>query len=425
MRRTLDRHPALLLLILLAALPVLGEEGVEAGGEQGAAPPPRLLIRAAEVHLGDGEVLRPGEVLLEGGKVAAVGGVIDPRTWEEGSEPEVHDLRPMVITPGLVDGWTTVPGEGGTSPAARAADVLDPYEPLVGHLRRAGVTAVCLVARGQGAGGQAALVRLGPSGPEVLEESVGLAVSLGAAAGAASSDARAASVLGLARNLSKGRTYAGKWEGYRKAKAEWDELSRRKRKKEKEPKRPRHDRDREVWARVAKADLRLLVEAHRADTVSILLDLLAEEKVPATIVGCTECGRLAGRLGESRAAVMLHPLAPPCPPERCGEPDPALAGKLSRAQAVVSASAAGPWPAGPLWTATAAAALAAGGLDAGEAVAGVTGRAAAALGVEDRVGLLRPGRSADLVVWDGPPLHPSSRVEAVLVGGEVVEGELP
>ena len=39
------------------------------------------------------------------------------------------------------------------------------------------------------------------------------------------------------------------------------------------------------------------------------------------------------------------------------------------------------------------------------------------LGVEDRVGSLEVGKDADLVLWNGEPFEPTSRVIGVIVDG--------
>jgi imidazolonepropionase-like amidohydrolase len=52
----------------------------------------------------------------------------------------------------------------------------------------------------------------------------------------------------------------------------------------------------------------------------------------------------------------------------------------------------------------------------------LTSHAAAILGLEKRVGTLRAGCDADLVLWSGPPLELTSRVKGVFVGGVHVWG---
>jgi hypothetical protein len=58
-----------------------------------------------------------------------------------------------------------------------------------------------------------------------------------------------------------------------------------------------------------------------------------------------------------------------------------------------------------------------GGLDFESALEAVTIQPARMLGVEDRVGSVEVGKDADLVLWNGPPFEPSSRVVGVLVDG--------
>lgn len=52
----------------------------------------------------------------------------------------------------------------------------------------------------------------------------------------------------------------------------------------------------------------------------------------------------------------------------------------------------------------------------------LTSHAAAILGLQERVGTLRAGCDADLVLWSGPPLDLTSRVQGVFVGGVHVWG---
>jgi imidazolonepropionase-like amidohydrolase len=57
------------------------------------------------------------------------------------------------------------------------------------------------------------------------------------------------------------------------------------------------------------------------------------------------------------------------------------------------------------------------GLDWGAAFATVTSRPAAVLGIDGEIGSLRPGRRADVVIWDGDPLELSSAPVAVWIDG--------
>ena len=60
------------------------------------------------------------------------------------------------------------------------------------------------------------------------------------------------------------------------------------------------------------------------------------------------------------------------------------------------------------------------GLDEEVALRAITLNAAAALGLDDRLGSIEPGKDADLAIFDGDPLLPTSRVTHTLIGGSVV-----
>ena len=57
------------------------------------------------------------------------------------------------------------------------------------------------------------------------------------------------------------------------------------------------------------------------------------------------------------------------------------------------------------------------GLSWGEALAAITSGPAEAIGMGGEIGSLRPGRRADVVVWDGDPLENGSAAEIVLIDG--------
>jgi imidazolonepropionase-like amidohydrolase len=57
------------------------------------------------------------------------------------------------------------------------------------------------------------------------------------------------------------------------------------------------------------------------------------------------------------------------------------------------------------------------GLDWGRAFATITSRPAQLLGMDGQIGSLRPGRQADIVIWDGDPLELASAPVAVFIDG--------
>lgn len=57
------------------------------------------------------------------------------------------------------------------------------------------------------------------------------------------------------------------------------------------------------------------------------------------------------------------------------------------------------------------------GMDRAEALRSITVNPARMMGLDDRVGALRPGLDGDVVIWDGDPLDVMSRAEQVFVSG--------
>jgi imidazolonepropionase-like amidohydrolase len=58
------------------------------------------------------------------------------------------------------------------------------------------------------------------------------------------------------------------------------------------------------------------------------------------------------------------------------------------------------------------------GLSWGHAFATITSRPAQVLGMDGRIGSLRPGRQADIVIWDGDPLELTSAPVAIFIDGQ-------
>jgi imidazolonepropionase-like amidohydrolase len=60
------------------------------------------------------------------------------------------------------------------------------------------------------------------------------------------------------------------------------------------------------------------------------------------------------------------------------------------------------------------------GLDRSQALKLVTSNPAEIMGVDNRIGKLKPGNDADLVVWSGDPLDIYQRPEKVYMDGKLV-----
>lgn len=130
-----------------------------------------LAIRHATVLPISGPPIPDGTVLIDKGKIVAIGGDIPPGT------PEV-DATGMWLMPGLIDmhshmGVYSWPGGNGTSdgneavepftPRVRAADSFDPEDPAIARARAGGITTVQILPGSANLiGGQSAILKLRP-----------------------------------------------------------------------------------------------------------------------------------------------------------------------------------------------------------------------------------------------------------------------
>ena len=144
-------------------------------------------------------------------------------------------------------------------------------------------------------------------------------------------------------------------------------------------------------AQAARYGLRLVFDLQAAPTAQALADLdLSETFVavaPSTVEALEGRRRLALNLTQAGATVIFVSYAPY---------SPASALRLSAIQAAQA------------------------GLPAKAALAGLTSAPARALGLEGKVGALKPGCDGDLVVLSGPPLDLKAQVLEVFVEGQRV-----
>ncbi|HEX6881884.1 MAG TPA: amidohydrolase family protein [Planctomycetota bacterium] len=418
----------------------------------------RIAIRAERIILRPGVELTKGTLLLERGVVVRVG--------QDLSIPEgVRVVEGAVACAGFVDPWSSLGldpdsvGDLGASAATRSIDALDPW--LVPAERReallAGVTSARVqIARGALIAGIGALVQTTErSEPSVVREDACLAGSVGVSRGGRTGDIfdRAGEVDRLVGALEKGKRYRESQVDFKKeletwtkaiaeklaelekdfkkakkdrekdekdAKEKGKEFKDKKYKEDKKPRRPRFDPDDEALARAVDGELPLVVEVHRASEIRRLLDRTAGfDRLRLVLAGATEALAFADELVERRIPVILWPapMGTSRPDEYEGH-DLALAGALAREGVRVLIGSGGGGDAQELRF---LAALAVGhGMEPAAALAAITSAPAAVFDAGDRLGTLEPGRSGDVLVFDGDPLDTRATLRAVVSRGEVV-----
>ena len=186
--------------------------GAGAGGD--GARPRAVVIEADEVHVGDGTVIAPGQVLLRDGRVAEVGRRV--------SQPRgATVVRGPVAMPGMIDALGHLGLEGtGKTPATdfKLGRILDPADHVDRRVALAGVTTVVLSPRGDSKSG-VPMMAYKPSAPEgaarIVDDPVALRLTW--------TDARNRVDSGkdVRDLLEKAAAYDAKWREYEAAMASW------------------------------------------------------------------------------------------------------------------------------------------------------------------------------------------------------------
>ena len=422
-----------------------------------------LFVKGERVHVRPGEVLEDAAVLIQDGRILAVGtDLVAP----EGA----RELSGVVVCAGFIDPWsgfgldTGSAGDQRTSPATLTTDGLDLYvhPGLRLEVLGSGVTCVRLNAGANSSeGGIGAVVRThpGPGEEVVLLADSCVATSIGITRGGKGQDAFSAlkEVDKLVGSIVDGRNYLRDknefkyeledWQkditekeeelekGFKKAKKDREkdeeeaeekgkEYKPKKYKEDKQPSLPKFNADKEVMGRVANGELPLVVQVHRSAELRSLLEATARfKRLRLVIAGGTEALVVADELAERKIPVIVWPaLLGETRLDELSEADLGLAGRLEEAGVRVLIGTGG----GPIGSRDLSllAALAVGhGLTREGAFEALTLGAAEILDIGDRVGSLESGKDADLLILDGEPLATTTRITHVISNGDLVVGE--
>jgi imidazolonepropionase-like amidohydrolase len=341
---------------------------------------------------------------------------------------EILDASGKIVLPGLIDARTSVGlfGDGSgfqnadheelTDPDAawvRAIDALNPADPAFADAREAGVTTVLT---GPGttnvAGGLSAVVKTsGDTVEEMLvHQPAGLQIGLGRPPVDAYRDKNKVwtrmGVAGLLRErLASARSHLRKLE---RAESDPEKV-------------PEREFRLEPYAALLRREYPARVRVATAEDAWTALRLADEFGFDLVLEQLTE-GHLAGLPGELARRGLPCVLGPMMKAAKTPETK-ALTFRTAAILAEVGIPIAlcTGHPSRPIRFLALEAALAVrGGLDGEVALRAVTLNAAAALGLAGKLGSIEPGKEADLAIFDGDPLLPTSRVTHTLVAGKVI-----
>ncbi|WP_433431458.1 amidohydrolase [Nonomuraea sp. CA-141351] len=175
----------------------------------------------------------------------------------------------------------------------------------------------------------------------------------------------------------------------------------------------------EILVRVLDGELPWCQHTHRADDIATALRLADEFGHRLIINHGTEGHLLADTLAARNIPVIIGPLFTTRSKVELRQRSLRNPGILARAGVKLAITT--DHPVVPIHFLVHQATLAVKeGLDPAEALRSITLNPARIMGIDDRVGALRPGLDADVVIWSGDPLDVMSRAVRVFVSGQEV-----
>lgn len=387
-----------------------------------AAQAQDIAIKGDEVHTMAGPAITNGVVVIDDGKIVAVGPAASTPIPEGFT---VIDAK--VVTPGLVDARTVV-GLAGymnqphdqdqldasapVQPQLRAIDAYNPNEVLVAWLRGFGITTIH-TGHGPGAlvSGQTMIAKtVGNTADEaVIVPRAMVAANLGPDAMAEGGKAPGTRAKQIAM-LRQALIAAKEPEAPKGGKKGDDRVGADK------PPSLEVQTMRDVLAR----KLPLLVTANRSQDIMSALRLRQEFGIDLVLDGAAEAYLLTDQIKAAGVTVILHPPMA----RQYGEMENAsfTTGAVLKAAGIPFAYQSGyegyvPKTRVVLFEAGIAAAN---GLTRDEALASITIDAARAIGLGGRIGSLEVGKDGDVAMFDGDPFEYASHAVGVVIDGKLV-----
>jgi len=371
----------------------------------------------------DGEPVEGGTVLIDNGVIVAVGAEADVDIPDDA---EIVDASGTWVLPGFVeahghvgvaeegDGWAGLDVNEMTDPNGarlRALDGINPDDQGFRDALAGGVTTV-VVKPGSGnpIGGQTVAVKSWGRTVEdmLVREPVSVKSALGENPKRVYGEQKKlpSTRLGVAAVIRDAFTKA---QDYREAR-EWAI---------REGKPFERDNTQEIMVRVLEGELPWCQHSHRADDIATAIRLSEEFGYRLILNHGTEGHLLADTLADKDIPVIMGPLIIGRSKVEVRRRSMRNPGVLARAGVRIALTT--DHPVVPIDYLVHQATFAVKeGLDSDTALRSITVNPAEIMGLGDRVGALRPGLDADVVLWSGDPLDVMSRAVRVFVNGRDV-----
>jgi imidazolonepropionase-like amidohydrolase len=381
--------------------------------------------------------LKRGTVLVEGGRIVAVG-----KQVEIPEDAEIYDATGKVVMPGLIDahchvglfpdgvGWEYSDGNEMTDPVTphmRALDAVHPEDPGFKDIVAAGVTTV-LTGPGSGnlIGGQWICLKTAPKpniDQMVLLEPAGMKMALGEnpkrvyGEQKKAPSTRMGNAATLRAALVDAQNYLEKRQRYEADLAEYQAKIAAGDKEAKLPEPPARDLKLEALGKVLRREMKVRVHAHRADDMLTAIRIAEEFNLDLSLEHATEGYKIADILAAKHIPVTAGPILFSRVKYELREMTPKNPGLMAKAGVKVAIQT--DESSAVKYLAINAALAVREGMPEDEALKAITINAAEIIGVAHRVGSLEMGKDADIVIFSGHPFDYRTMVELVLVNGEV------
>jgi len=381
-----------------------------------------LFIKNAKVLTMEGADFDCASILVENGKISAIGNDLKA---PEGAK--VIDATGRLVTPGLIDAHTHL-GVVGSAMRWEGNDSNEMTDPVTPHIRtidainafdesflntiQAGVTTVATSPGSANViGGQLAAIKTGGSNRAddlIIKAPLAIKCALG------ENPKNTYGQVKKAAPMTRMGTAAIFRETFIKAREYLE-----KKKNAEEGKQPDFNMKYEALIPVLEREIPIHIHAHQANDIHTAIRLIKEFNIRATIIHCTDAHLIIDDLVEAGLPTIIGPTLG-------FKSKPEVAHKtFATADALVKAGIktciTTDHPVIPLQHLNVCAALCVqAGMDEVEALKAITIYAAEVMGLEDRVGSLKAGKDADIVIWDKNPLDATSHALYTIIEGKVV-----
>lgn len=381
-----------------------------------------ILIKNATILTMEGKNFTRGCILIKDGKIEKIEETIN---IEHMDHVEVIDADGNMVLPGFIDAHCHVgmwedgmdfegaDGNESTDPVTpqlRAIDAINPMDRSFEDAYQAGVTAI---ATGPGSanviGGQFAVIKTYGKRIDnmIIKAPAAIKCAFGENPKRVYGDqqksplTRMATAAILRQTLMEAKEYLENKES------------------DDEDKNPDFDIQYEALIPLFKKEMPLKAHVHRADDIFTAIRIAKEFDLKITLDHCTEGHLIVDDLKEEGIPVIIGPSFS----ERSKVElrnltfeTPGILNKAGIKVAIMTDHGVIPIQYLSLCAALAAKA----GLDKKEALKAITLNPAEILGIQDKVGSLKPGKDADIVIWEKHPFELDSRVKMTIINGKIV-----